>query len=93
MSPALFFFLRIALEIMGLLWFNINFRVIYFRILGLFVLESHRGRSLVRYSPWGHKELDTTERLHFHFLSLWVTWPFNNTDSSNPRVWVIFLFL
>ena len=19
------------------------------------------------YSPWGHKELDTTERLHFHF--------------------------
>ena len=22
------------------------------------------------YSPWGHKELDMTERLHFHFLSL-----------------------
>ena len=22
------------------------------------------------YSPRGHKELDTTERLHFHFLSL-----------------------
>ena len=21
----------------------------------------------VGYSPWGHKELDTTERLHFHF--------------------------
>ena len=20
------------------------------------------------YSPWGHKESDTTERLHFHFL-------------------------
>jgi len=20
------------------------------------------------YSPWGRKELDTTERLHFHFL-------------------------
>ena len=20
------------------------------------------------YSPWGHKELDTTERLHFHAL-------------------------
>ena len=19
------------------------------------------------YSPWGHKELDTTEQLHFHF--------------------------
>ena len=21
----------------------------------------------VRYSPWGYKELDTTEQLHFHF--------------------------
>ena len=30
MSPALFFFLRIALAIMGLLWFHINFRVICF---------------------------------------------------------------
>ena len=29
--------------------------------------NSHRRRSLVRCSPWGHKELDTTERLHFHF--------------------------
>ena len=25
-------------------------------------------RSLVGYSPWGIKESDTTERLHFHFL-------------------------
>ena len=30
MSPALFFFLWIALAIMGLLWFHINFRVICF---------------------------------------------------------------
>ena len=30
--------------------------------------ESHGGRSLVGYSPWGHKELDTTERLHFLFF-------------------------
>ena len=22
-----------------------------------------------RYSPWGRKELDMTERLHFHFIS------------------------
>ena len=29
--------------------------------------KSHRWRSLVGCSPWGHKELDTTERLHFHF--------------------------
>ena len=28
----------------------------------------HGWRSLVGYSPWGWKELDTTERLHFHFL-------------------------
>ena len=27
-------------------------------------------RSLVGNSPWGRKESDTTERLHFHFLSL-----------------------
>ena len=24
----------------------------------------------VGYSPWGHKELDSTERLHFHFSFL-----------------------
>ena len=29
--------------------------------------ESHGGRSLVGYSPWGHKDSDATERLHFHF--------------------------
>ena len=29
--------------------------------------ESHGGKSLVGYSPWGRKESDTTERLHFHF--------------------------
>ena len=31
-------------------------------------LENPHGlRILVGYSPWGHKESDTTERLHFHF--------------------------
>ena len=29
--------------------------------------ESHGWRSLVGCSPWGLKESDTTERLHFHF--------------------------
>ena len=29
--------------------------------------ESHGQRSLVGCSPLGHKESDTTERLHFHF--------------------------
>ena len=29
--------------------------------------KSHARRSLVGCSPWGHKESDTNERLHFHF--------------------------
>ena len=29
--------------------------------------KSHGWRSLVGCSPWGRSELDTTERLHFHF--------------------------
>ena len=31
--------------------------------------ESYGHRSLVGYSPWGHKELDMTEK-HFHFFTL-----------------------
>ena len=27
--------------------------------------KSHGQKSLVGYSPWGHKESDTTERLHY----------------------------
>ena len=27
--------------------------------------EFHGQKSLAGYSPWGHKELDTTEQLHF----------------------------
>ena len=30
--------------------------------------ESHRQRSLVGYSPWGCKESDTIEQLHFHLF-------------------------
>ena len=29
--------------------------------------KSHGWRSLVGWSPWGHSESDTTERLHFQF--------------------------
>ena len=29
--------------------------------------KSHGLRSLVGYSPWGRKESEATERLHFHF--------------------------
>ena len=32
-----------------------------------YLKDPHGQRSLVVYSPWGHKELDMTERLHFHF--------------------------
>ena len=32
--------------------------------------KSHGQRSLVGYSPWGHKESDTIERLHFHLRRL-----------------------
>ena len=34
--------------------------------------KSHGRRSLVGYSPWGHKESDTTEWLHFLFTSIQV---------------------
>ena len=33
-------------------------------------LDSHGRRSLAGYSPWGHKESDTTEELSLHFTSL-----------------------
>ena len=33
--------------------------------------ESHGGRSLVGYSPWGRKQSDTTERLHFIVMGGW----------------------
>ena len=31
--------------------------------------KSHGQRSLIGYSPWGRKESDMTEQLHFHFPS------------------------
>ena len=35
----------------------------------------HGGRSLVGYSPWGHKESDTAERRHFSlFFTTSTTW-------------------
>ena len=38
--------------------------------------ESHGQRSLVGYSPWGHKESDMTEQLSLHFTSLfWLGFP------------------
>ena len=37
---------------------------------GLLLRKSHGQRSLVGYSPWGCKESDTTEQLHFHFQTM-----------------------
>ena len=52
--------------------------------------KSRGQRSLVGCSPWGHKESDTTERLHFHF-SLSCTGegtgnPLQCSCLENPRV-------
>ena len=33
--------------------------------------ESHEQKSPEGYSPWGHKESDTTEQLTLHFISWW----------------------
>src|SRR5574337_962316 len=35
----------------------------------LLPVKSHGQRGLVGYSPWGRKKLDTTELLHFYFIS------------------------
>ena len=39
--------------------------IINLNLLILLPWESHGGRSLVGYRPWGRKELDTTDWLHF----------------------------
>ena len=39
--------------------------------------ESHGRRSLVGYSPWGHKESDTTRRLHSHSFPSLVQFPYS----------------
>ena len=41
--------------------------------------KSHGERSLVGCSPWGPKELDTTEWLHFHFSGM-------RTQRGNPLI-------
>ena len=41
--------------------------------------ESHGQKSLVGYSPWGHKESDTTERLSTH----------THVNSGHGNVWTV----
>ena len=51
--------------------------------------KSHGWRSLVGCSPWGHKESDTTERLHFHISLSCIGEgngnPFQCSCLENPR--------
>ena len=51
--------------------------------------KSHGRRSLVGCSPWGLEELDTTERLHFHFSLSCIGEgngnPFQCSCLENPR--------
>ena len=42
--------------------------------LALLPGKSPGRRILIGYSPWGHKESNTTERLHFHFYFLFIIW-------------------
>ena len=46
--------------------------------------ESHGPRSLLGYSPWGRKELDTTERLHFHFHLRLLHWQVSSFPVPPP---------
>ena len=48
-------------------WVRILWRRQWHPTLVLLPGKSDGWRSLVGYSPWGRKESDTTERLHFHF--------------------------
>ena len=48
--------------------------------------KPHGWRSLVGYSPWGHRQSDTAEWLHFHFHCML-------TLTSEPFPFVSFLFL
>ena len=49
--------------------------------------KSHGWRSLVGCSPWGREEVDTTERLHFHFHALEkeMATPLQCSCLENPR--------
>ena len=49
--------------------------------------KSHGQRSLVGYSPRGHKELDMTERLHFHLVLAWALKMGRNDQVQSPSKW------
>ena len=77
MPPALFFFLRIVLAILGLLWFHINFRIICFSSLKN-VMGNLIGIALNLQIALDHiKSIDPSINGHF-----------NNINSSNPRAYI-----
>ena len=49
--------------------------------------KSHGWRNLTGHSPWGRKELDTTEQLHFTSLHFWI---FGGTLEN---LWGNFMFM
>ena len=49
------------------MWVHIKMFSLNFKTPVLLPGKSHGRRSLAGCSPWGGKESDTTERLHFHF--------------------------
>ena len=44
---------------------------------GILAWKTHGCRKMVGYSPWGRKELNMTECLHFHFIVLCININFN----------------
>ena len=48
--------------------------------------ESHGQRSLAGYSPWGHKEADTTERLSTHMSVFRMQWPTRQRRKTSGEV-------
>ena len=58
--------------------------------------ESHGGRSLVDYSPWGRKESDTTERLHsltHYFSYFFLLWFITDIEYSSLAICKTLLFI
>ena len=55
--------------------------------------KSHGWRRLAGYSPWGRKESNTTERLHFHFPGVsWLpTFAFQSPKMKRTFFWVLIL--
>ena len=52
--------------------------------LTLLLSGKFHGMSMGFHSPWGHKESDTTERLHFHFSPVTIPSNILNRITSSP---------